>query len=176
MAFLWVTLACSLSIGGPTPPGLTITPAHDNFDIKAIWSQAYAQAQNGQWIVILNEAQLTAYLENYLLENPDTPLRQPQVFLRDGTINVYGQYQSDYLSASVLIFVKPTVREDGTVDWKVEDAQVGPAHLPSGMLTAISTTISETLSGQNASIATGFRIVEVLIGDGQIAIRCHATT
>jgi hypothetical protein len=48
---------------------------------------------------------------------------------------------------------------------------VGPLNLPAGLLSAVSDVLTEAFTGQVGSIATGFLVQEVLVGDGQIAIR-----
>jgi hypothetical protein len=168
------SLACSLSLDGPTPPGPILTPDATQPDIDTVWSQAYSARQNGQWIVIFNENQLTTYFESQLAKRPDIPLQEPQISLRDGAIGVYGRYQTEYLTALVRIMLQPNVREDGTVEWSVTNAQFGSAQVPAGVLSALTDTLNGALTGKVGSIATGFKIKEVLIGDGQIAIRCHA--
>jgi hypothetical protein len=172
----WVSLACSIALGGPDAPGAAITPDDNATDISLVWSHAYAARQNRQWVVIFTESQLTAYMESRLVENQSIPLHQPQVFLRDGKVSVYGQYQTDAVSAAVLIVIQPTIHEDGTVEWIVSDGMFGPVHLPTSALTAISDNVHQALTSPVGSVATGFQVKEVLIGDGQIAIRCQAET
>jgi uncharacterized protein YpmS len=174
--FAMVSLACSVSLGGPTAPADIVMTDENPTDLSQAWSHAYTQRQSGQWIVVFSESQLTAYMQARLASEHSIPLYQPQVFLRDGKISLYGQYQTEYLTASVLIKFQPTIREDGTVEWDVVDGQFGPAHLPAGLLSVLSDMVNQALASPTGAIATGFQIKEVLIGDGRIAIRCQSTS
>jgi hypothetical protein len=170
-----VSMACSIALGGPEVPTPGVLLGANPADITQAWAHAYSERQNDQWVVIFTEAQLTAYFQSRLDADPSFPLSQPSVLLRDGSISVFGQYKTEYVSASVLVELQPAIHEDGTVEWKVVDGQFGPSHIPAGMLSAISGMIHQALTSPTGVIATGFQVKEVLIGNGQIAIRCQST-
>lgn len=170
-----LSLACSTNLGGPSAPGPEITPEPNFTGLDDIWASAFRNASNGSVTVILTEAQLTAYLQAKLAADPNNSLQNAQVFLRDGKIQVYGLIITDAASTSALIGLRPVVSGDGSLQLEVAEAKVGPVDLPEQLLTTISRMISEALTGQIGKYATGVRIEEVLIGDGQLAMRLRLT-
>ena len=164
-------LACTVYLGGPEPPGSEITPAGDALSIGKIWSDAVALSADKTVVVVFSEAELTAYLQQKLEANPNNSFHSAQVFLRDGRIQIYGILSASDASASAILRLRPDVTDQGKINFVLEQAQVGPLNLPAGLLSAVSDVLTEAFTGQVGSIATGFLAQEVLVGDGQIAIR-----
>lgn len=163
-------LACSIYLGGPEAPGPEITPVGDKQAIENAWSDAVSLAVDGTVTVVFSEAQMTAYLQQKLDANPSNKFHTAQVFFRDGRIKVYGMLSAGSVSASAILILRPEVTEQGKIDFVLEQAQVGPLDLPAGLLTAISDVLTEVFTGSVGSLATGFQVKEVLVGEGQIAI------
>jgi hypothetical protein len=163
-------LACSINLGGPEPPGPEITPVGDMASIEKTWSDAVAFSAEGTVTVVFSESELTAYLQQKLEANPKNTFHKAQVFLRDGRIQVYGMLSTGSVSASVILVLRPEVTPQGKIDFVMEQAQLGPLNLPTGLLTAVSDVLTEVFTGSMGSLATGFQVNEVLVGDGQIAI------
>ena len=63
-----------------------------------------------------------------------------------------------------------TTNAEGGLDITVEDADFGPMPVPASMLEALSTMIDEALSGELGPQATGVRVTNVVVGDGQMSI------
>jgi hypothetical protein len=164
-------IACSVYLGGPKPPGPEITPAGDAKTIEKAWADAVALSTDKTVVVVFSEAELTAFLQQNLEASPDNNFHSAQVFLRDGRIQVYGILAVSGASASAIIRLRPEVTDLGQIDFVLEEAQVGPVNLPKGLLSAVSDVLTEAFSGQVGSLATGFLVQEILVGDGQIAIR-----
>ncbi|MBN1438930.1 MAG: hypothetical protein JW929_05915 [Anaerolineales bacterium] len=163
-------LACSVYLGGPDAPGPEITPEGDKSAIEQAWSQAIALAVDGGATVVFTESQMTAYLQQKLDANPGNTFHNAQVFLRDGRIKVYGMLSSGGVSASAILILRPDVTDAGKIDLVLEQAQVGPLDLPAGLLTAVSNVLTEVFTGSVGSLATGFQVKEILVGDGYIAV------
>lgn len=164
-------LACSMYLGGPDAPYPEITPSGGARDIENAWADAVAISSDGSITVIFQEAQLTAYLREKLEASPNNTLHNVQVFLRDGRIRVFGLLSTGPVSASVLIALRPEVTDQGGVNLVVEQAQLGPLDLPGEILGAVSSLLTGAFTGQVGSLATGFMIQEILVGDGLIAMR-----
>jgi hypothetical protein len=164
-------IACTVYLGGPEIPGPAITPAGNPEDVDKAWSNAASMSTNGTVVVVFSESELTAYLQQKLNADPNNSLHSVQVFLRDGRIKIYGVLDTGYVSASVLIILRPEVTADYTINLNLEQAQVGPLNLPSGLLSAVSDMLTEALTGEAGTLNSGFQVQEILVGDGQIAIR-----
>jgi hypothetical protein len=163
-------IACSIYLGGPESPGPEITPEGDKASIDKAWSDAASLSGDGTITVIFSEAQITAYLQQKLEASPKNNFHSAQVFFRDGRIKIYGMLSAVNTSASALLILRPEVTGQGKINFIMEQAQVGPINLPSGLLSAVSDVLTEALSGSVGSLASGFQVKEVLVGDGQIAI------
>jgi hypothetical protein len=163
-------LSCSVYLGGPEAPGPAITPVGDAAAIEKAWRDAAALSADGSVTMVFDEAQLTGYLQQKLDSRPDNNFRTAQVFLRDGRIKIFGLLAAGSTSASVLLVLRPEVTPQGRINFVLEQAQVGPVTLPPGLLSAVSDVLTEVLTGSVGSLATGFQVKEVLVGEGQIAI------
>jgi hypothetical protein len=164
-------LACSIYLGGPEPPGPEITPQGDRASIERAWADAVSLSSDGTVVVVFSETELTAYLQQRLEANPNNTFHSAQVFLRDGRIKIFGTLSAANASASALLVLRPDVTGEGKINFVMEQAQVGPLDLPAGLLSAISDVLTEVLTGSVGSLATGFQAKEVLVGNGQVAIR-----
>jgi hypothetical protein len=171
IVFFLPAVACTAYLGGPDIPGPAITPVGNPEDIEKAWSDAVSISTDGTVLVVFTEAELTAYIQQKLNTDPDNSFHSAQVFLRDGRIKIYGILDTGLVSASVLIILRPEVTADNKINLILEQAQVGPLNLPGDLLSAVSDMLTEALTGQVGSPASGFQIVEILVGDGQIAIR-----
>ena len=75
------------------------------------------------------------------------------------------------LSASALVVLRPLISDAARLTLEIDTLQVGPLQLPAQSMSALSQALSEVLTGEVASLATGFQVQEVLVAQGQIAIR-----
>ncbi len=166
-------LACDLSVGGPTPPGSPIPVSTEAAgELTTLWSDAATTVpQGGEVSITLTEAQLTSFVALRLQTQPDAPLTDVQVFLRDGKIQLFGNAQAGNVKTTALVVVAVTVTPEGTVLFKAEKADFGPLPVPTALLDTVSTTLNEAFTGNIGSTATGLKITNLLIADGQMAIR-----
>jgi hypothetical protein len=170
LAAAFPAIACTVFLGGPEPPGPEITPVGNKESIEQAWDDAVALSPDGTIVVIFSEAQMTAYLQQKLDANPDNTFHTAQVYFRDGRIKVYGILAAGSTSASAILVLRPEVDDEGVINFVMEQAQVGPVTLPAGLLSAVSDVLTEVFTGSVGSLATGFQVQEILVGEGQIAI------
>lgn len=169
---LIATLACQIDVGGPAAPGDRIPVSTEAADeIHRAWQSAISGAVNsGTLAVLLNETQLTSYLALRLEAQQDPLLYDPQVFLRQGVIQVYGLTRRGALQASVLITIAPQLDTDGSLSFEVTSADVGPLPVPDALRQSVSAILTEAFTSPLGSLATGLRITSLAIADGEIAI------
>ncbi len=169
-----ISLACTINIGGPTPPAPppTIDPAALD-SLKAEWETAIAEAaaNDGHVTVTINEMQLAALLASKLADDPDAFFQQPQVFLRDGQIQIFGIAQQSNVVANVRMVVTVTVDDDGVPHLQLDSADFGPWPAPEGLLEGLSDMLNEALTGKIVPSATGFRLESITIGDGVLTLQ-----
>ncbi len=172
-------LACGLpSLGGPTPPASPIPVSTQSAgEVFEQLEAAATSATAGQVSVTFTEVQLTSLVATSL-ENPDNqdlPLRDPQVYLRDGKIQLYGtaDYQGLQTTASIVIAV--SIDADGRLAFVAESGSLGPIAMPQDLLDTATTTLNEALTGQFTTALSGVRLNAITIGDGQLTVTGQTT-
>ena len=169
---LFITLACTIETGGPDFPEQKILVSAEAVDsLKREIEQAVAEgAQSGVVYLFINETQLTSYLAFKLAESPDPMFTDPQVYLRDGQMRIYGKSKQGMFTANIGIILEVGTDEQGNPKLQIVSADFGPFPLPSGLNDAITAIIDEAYTGSLVPVATGFRIKTILIADGVMAI------
>lgn len=164
-------LACDLSVSGPTPPGSPIPVSTEAAgQLTEVWKTALDNAENGQFTVLINEEQITSFLALKLAEQTDPPIRDVQVYLRDGKIQIFGNAQAGSVSTTALVVLTAAVAQDGTLTFAVESADFGPIPVPASLLESLSSGLNEAFTGKVGSLATGVKITSIGIADGNMAI------
>ena len=171
-SLLLAVLGCTLDIGGPEAPGPPIPIDRTAGDqVKQSWQSAIAGAAlDGQVRVILNETQLTGFLAERFEGDGNPLLSSPQVYLRQGEIQIYGIAQRAMVSGSILVAVRPELTEQGEIRFEIPQAKIGPIPAPSALRGTISSLLTEAFTGSIGSLATGVRITSLVISDGEMAI------
>lgn len=165
------SLACSVGLGGPKPPASPIAISTEAAgQLEDIITQAVGSANNGAVTVVVTEEQLTSYFALKLAENPDTPFEDIQILLRDGQVIMHANATLQNITAPAEIRLDITTNPEGGLDVHVADADFGPMPVPQSMLDALSTGLDEALSGEFGPQATGFKMTNVVVGDGQMTI------
>jgi hypothetical protein len=165
-------MACTVDVGGPPSPGLPI-PASTQAagDLAQTWSSALATAaKTGQVAVILNESQVSSFVAARFGAQDEPALQEPQVYLRQGQLQIYGVAQEGPLRAHFLVTVVPVVKQDGGITFDVASADFGPLPAPQALRDSLSAVLTEAFTGTIGSFATGIRIRSLAIADGEMAI------
>ncbi len=166
-------LACQADLGGPPRPGETIEVSQEHaLAFEEMWEGAAeaADLSDGQLSLIVSETQLTSLIALRLREQEDPILRAPQVYLREGLIQVHGVADRGLVRANVLLEIEPVIHEDGSLSFRVTSAEFGPLPVPDSLREGISSLISEAFVGSIGSLATGIRLEAIAIEDGEMAI------
>lgn len=165
-------LACQVDVGGPGAPGDPIPVSTEAAaQIRDAWQSAIADAvRTGRIALLFNETQLTSFLALRLQEQDDPLLYEPQVFLRNGVIQVHGLTRRGALQASVLITIAPQLDRNGALAFQVTSADVGPLPMPDALRDSVSAILTESLTSPLGSLATGLRITSIAVADGQLAL------
>lgn len=136
-----------------------------------MWESAVLNAAtSGRVTVILTEAQVTSYLALRLEAQEDPLLDDPQIYFRDGTIQIHGHTHQGVLAADVLITVAPVLEPDGAVSFDVSSADFGPLPAPEALRQSVSSMLTEAFTSPLGSLATGFRITTLVVDGGEAAL------
>jgi hypothetical protein len=170
-ALVAASLACDLTVGGPTPPGSPIPVSTEAAgQLKDLWKSALDNSQNGEVSVIVTEEQLTSFMALKLEEQADPPLRDVQVYLRDSRIQIFGTAKAGTISTTARVSLAVAITPEGQAKFSIDKADFGPVPVPSSLLDNLSSVLNEAFTGQVGSLATGLKIKSVLIADGQMGI------
>ena len=169
---LTAKMACTVFTGGPDYPEQTIPVSIEAVDsLKQQIEKAVTDgAQSGVVYLFINETQITSYLAFKLQADADPLFTDPQVFLRDGQMRIYGKTKQGMFTANIGIVLGVGVDELGKPKLQLVSADFGPLPLPSGLNDAITAIIEEAYTGSLGPVATGFRIEMILIADGVMAM------
>ncbi len=164
------TLACQIDVGGPEPPYPLITADDQADDVTDLWQSALESAlDSGEVMLVLDENQLNTFVAKRLAAE-DSLLHEPQVFLRQNAIQVYGYVTQGIIRANMHLSISPILDQEGRISFELTSASVGPVPVPEAVKNTISAILTEAFTGTLGSFATGIRISSLVINDGQLAI------
>lgn len=161
-------MTCRMNVGGPTPSG---QPIPISTDAAGSLQQQFEKGiqgieEGGQLTLTINETQLTSLLAAKLSSLPDPFITNPQVYLRDGQIQIYGKAARGYFEANVGIILTAAIDSNGQPLVEITSADFGPIPVPEDMTSAISTLVQEAYTGALGPLATGFKLESIVIAEG----------
>jgi hypothetical protein len=176
---LLASLACTIAVGGPDysdrPPIPVSIEAAES--IKEEIRRAFEEGlTTGEVTIRITETQITSLLAQRLqtdqnLQQDSKPLMtDPQVYLRDGQMQIFGKSQQGMFTANIGIIVAVSADENGDPKIEIVCADFGPLPAPAGLNNAISALIDEAFTGALGPVATGLRIHTITIVDGNMFI------
>lgn len=174
------SLACTVFVGGPDYSSLPTIPVSGEAaeSIKEELRRAIeAGAQTGVVTVNLTEPQITSYLATRLqsdpnLQQPDNKplITEPQVYLRDGQMQIYGKTQQGMFAANIGIIVNLGVDANGQPQIDVVSADFGPLPAPEGLKDTITAMVREAYTGSLGPVATGLRVETISVANGIMTV------
>ena len=179
LTILLTSLACTMNVGGPDYSSLPTVPVSTEYaqSIQDEVQRAFQEgAQSGTITLKLTEQQLTSFIAEKLQTDPrlqrdGKPLiDNPQVYLRDGQMKIYGKTQQGPFTANIGIVMDVGVDENGQPSVDIASADFGPLPAPEGLRDTIAAMIREAYMGALGPVATGLRIESISIADGVMTV------
>ena len=180
LSLVLTSLACVVFVGGPDYSNLPPIPvsAEAAESIKEEIRRAVeAAADTGVITVNLTEPQITSYLAARLQTDPSLQqsdkkplITDPQVYLRDGKMQIYGKTQQGLFTANIGIIVDMGVDANGQPQIDIASADFGPFPAPQGLKDAITAMVKEAYTGSLGPVATGLRIESISIANGVMTV------
>lgn len=173
------SLACTINVGGPDYSDRPTIPVSNEAaqSLREEIRRAFeAGVVSGQVIINITEPQITSVLAQRLqsdqnLQQDENPLiTEPQVYLRDGQMQIFGKTRRGIFAANIGIIVAVGVDENGGPKIEIVSADFGPFPAPEGINNAIAALIQEAYTGSIGPVATGLRIETISIGNGIMTI------
>jgi hypothetical protein len=173
------SLACTISVGGPDYSDRPVIPVSTEAaeSLKDEIRRALeAGTVSGQVTIQITESQITSVLVQRLQSDPSLQqdkkplITDPQVYLRDGQMQIFGKTQQGIFTANIGIIVAVGVDENAKPKIEIVSADFGPLPAPQGLTAAISAMIEEAYTGAVGPVATGLRIETITIADGIMTV------
>jgi hypothetical protein len=169
---VFAALACEINVGGPETPEAPIPVSTEAvLSLVDMWTAAFEGAvESGQVNLVVNESQLTSLLALRLESEAEPLLQDPQVYLQDGKMQIFGKATRGSLAANVRIILAVEITEAGVPDLVLESADFGPWPVPEGLLIGLSAMLDEAFTGTIGPAAIGVRLESVVIDNGLMAL------
>jgi uncharacterized protein YpmS len=168
------SLACNFglkSVETPAPPPPVSTQSVE--ELQKNLEKAYQEAQNsGQVNITVTESQLTSIVAFELEKQDITSVKDPQVYLRNGQVQVYGTLEGD-VSATARVVFDVDVNAAGKPEFHAVSAKVGPLPIPEDILSQLETNLNQAFADQIESMAPNTHIDNIAIADGEMTITGH---
>lgn len=172
LALVGASLACSMFIGGPDYPDTRIPVSEDA--VKSLQEQiaqaAATGAQGGVVTLNISQEQLTSMLAMRLGQQQQPFITDPQVYLQDGQVKIYGRAKQGIFEANVGIVVTASVDAAGQPVVQLVSADFGPLPAPEGLNRTITTLVQEAFTGTFGPAAIGFRLESITITSGAMTL------
>jgi hypothetical protein len=171
--FLFLAIvACTINVGGPSYPDQHIPVSTEAAgELQAAVQTAVAAAtESGQVELVVTEAQLTSYLANQLLAQTEPIFVNPQVYLKDGQIQIFGTATQGLFQATIEIVVTAGVDPQGQPRIELTTADFGPLPVPAGLNDTVTAAIQEAYTGVIGPAAFGFRLENISVANGTMTI------
>ena len=171
-ALLLASLACSIFVGGPDYPAGAIPVSTEA--LQSLQSQieaaVLAGAQTGTVTLLITQEQITSYLAFKMAAQPNPAFHDPQVYLWDGQMKIYGKVERGYLNANILVALDVSVDEQGQPKIEIASADFGPFPAPDGLKQSMTAVMTEAFTGSLGPVATGFRLESIEIANGLMTV------
>lgn len=179
ITLILTSLACTVFVGGPDYSNLDPIPVSTEAaqSLKDGIKKSFEDGLlTGVVTIGITEPQITSYLalrmqtDSNLQQNSQPLITDPQVYLRDGQMKIYGKTQQGMFAANIGIIVNVGVDDLGNPKIEIASADFGPFPAPQGINEAITAMIEEAYTGPIGPVATGLRIETITITNGAMII------
>lgn len=156
--------------GAPERPGTKIAPSDvSGAETKAALQKALPQPGSLS-STTLSEMQATSWLAMEMKNNPDLPLSDVQVYLRDGKIQIWGMVSGSKNSTAALIVGNLEIDANKNPKIEIESIQIGTQNIPDMLVSQTETWLNQMLTEQINQHVPGLEIMNININSGLITI------
>lgn len=156
--------------GAPERPGAEIMVSEKaGLEAKSLLENALPQSGSLSSITI-TEQQVTSWLAMGMQNNPDLPLDDVQVYLRNGKIQVWGVVTGNDTSTSALIIGTVSIDGNKHPHFKIESIQIGQQTIPSLLTAQVESWLNQSLTDKINGHLPGLELMNVNVTNGLITI------
>jgi uncharacterized protein YpmS len=128
---------------------------------------------SSQFILEMNESQMTSLVASELQNQTDPALNNPQVRLRNGQIEFEADVNQSGLSLPLRLAVAVKVDDQGKPDYEITSANLGPLPLPESILEQFSNQLDLVLADQLKVDGKDLALDNITIQDGLMTATGH---
>jgi uncharacterized protein YpmS len=172
LVLLIISSACMINVGGPDYPA-SIIPVSTEALVgmqEQIQTAVAVGGSTGQITLFITETQLTSFLASKFESQENPFITQPQAYLQDGQIQIYGTAIKGYFKATVSIIMTASIDPDGKLVLELSSADFGPLPVPASLKEAITALVTEAYTGSLGPVTTGFRLESIVIANGAMML------
>jgi uncharacterized protein YpmS len=137
----------------------TLTAAKDAFE-------------NNQTVEItVNESQLTSLVARELESDPEIPLTDPQIYLRDGQVTLIASLTQNQIAVPVEIVLVLSADGQGNPEYEVIKGQVGPLPVPANLMNRLTSRLDESIANWTRVDDRQVFVESIAVGDGNLTLR-----
>ena len=156
--------------GAPERPGDKIlTSDSAGLEAKSMLENSLPQP-GSMTTVTITEQQLTSWIAMELKNNPDLPLNDIQVYLRDGKVQIWGMVNGSESTTSALIVGELKIDANKYPYFKIESMQIGQQVVPGMFVSQMETWLNQSLSQAINQQASGLQLVSLKVTSGLITV------
>ena len=169
------TLACNLAGIRPPAPSYNVAPSAEALQsFKDKWRNLSMVTPSGPFTMTFTETELTsavdAALQDAQANGEPVPVENLQVFLRDGTITVYGQAQFDPLTVTGQVGLVPSVTPDGQVALTLVSVDFGPLEVDEALLDQLIARLERSINEPIQTSPLRITLTNIVVADGEITL------
>ena len=130
--------------------------------------------ENNQTVEItINESQLTSLVAIELESDPEIPLTDPQIYLRDGQVTLIASLTQNQIAVPVEIVLVLSADGQGNPEYEVIKGQVGPLPVPENLMNRLTSRLDESIASWTRVDDRQVFVESIAVGDGNLTLRGH---
>ena len=167
-----VTIACQLNVGGPEMPAATIPVSEESAQqAENIIQDAVSNSVTTSNLVFtLTEEQITSYVALRFKEQYSDYASDPQIYLQNNSIDIYGKVEQNAILATVHVGLTPGVDSSGNLTLEISTVDFGPFPVPSGFLDELANLIDKAINDLIYYEGKQIKINSIYAANGMITI------
>ena len=166
------SLACNFGFGRQQTPEEVVpvtTEAVESLQQSA--EEAVEGAiQSGNIEIVITEAQLTSLLTFELADRVGDQISNLQVHLRDGQIELFGDVDTQGISAKVRVVIAVSVDPVGRPVLEVVSSNIGPFPVPGELISEVEVIMNKAFQEKIETMAPNMHIESITIENGTMTI------
>ena len=168
LSIILASLACNLPIRKTAVVPVT-TQSAGEFSAN-LQEAAEEAAKTGIVDFTFSESQITSFLALQLQSEPDPFLQNPQIFLRDGKIEIHGDVKQSGLLLPFKASISVEANGSGGMDYHLDSGSISSIPLPKSILEQIDTQARQMIDTIVTEQLSNVYIENVSIADGSMTV------